>query len=283
MNIQKYDKPIKIFYHLYIPPDMYSVTWVLWVDQQLGLLKQLRLFEHAEIYMTITMPMYWQSAMEWPFKLNNENLSVISYDYCLFYEKVIEYINLRYSFVKILDIRDTGEENIYEGECLRFIHEMSKHEDAYYLYFHSKGISKQPITTIHSWRELLDYIMINNWETCISVLKTHDVAVVIDAAYDTAKNTGTMIVPSGNYWWANSEYIRSLPNPVLSDEYMNDEDAYTTGVGYRYAFERWLMVNKPSVGILYNTKTCHYDNLLFVEDIKICDLDIKTMNCIDNI
>lgn len=262
-------KPIRIFYHLYIPSNVYASSWPIWVDQQLGLLISAGLTPNSTVYMTITMPKYWNDCNGYKFRKNNKISSDISVEYCLFYEKVIEYITLRYPFVSILDIRDSGEPNIYEGQCLRFIHSMSKHEDAYYLYFHSKGISTISELSTHSWREVLGYYMISEWKNCIRLLSTHDVVCVLDAGQKVQIKSKMPIFPSGNFWWANTTYINTLPEPLDSSKYLSDEyiDAYPNGVSYRYCFERWISTGLPKFGVMIDTDTAHYDNYCFLENI----------------
>jgi hypothetical protein len=47
----------------------------------------------------------------------------------------------------------------------------------------------------------------------------------------------------------------------------SEVDLYPTGHAYRYAFERWLLINKPKVAHIVDTKTDHYTNYCFVENL----------------
>lgn len=258
---------LKVFYHLYIPESAFAAVWPVWIDQQLGLIKQSGLSDNAQIYITITMPKYWNGLGGWPFKKTSSNPDQLEFNYCLFFEKVTEYINIRYPFVTILNIRDSGETNIYEGECLRFLHLSSQKSDSLYLYFHSKGISTITMPATHSWREVLNHYMITEWKQCVSLLENHDVVGVLDADHKKNIAAGIPITPSGNFWWARGDYIRKLPHPLAVHEYVEDPTHYPGGPAYRYSFERWISSGLPKLGVIANTNTTHYDNYCFLEKL----------------
>jgi hypothetical protein len=74
------------------------------------------------------------------------------------------------------------------------------------LYLHTKGVSHtHPVMkrNIDAWVRYLDLYVINKWKECIDGLKNNDVA-------------GGCYIPdtphfSGNFWWANSDYLKTLP------------------------------------------------------------------------
>lgn len=75
------------------------------------------------------------------------------------------------------------------------------------LYMHTKGVTyDHPVLNknVKGWVRYLDLYTIAHWEECIDALNL----------YDTA---GSMYSPvpmkhySGNFWWANSDYIKTLP------------------------------------------------------------------------
>jgi len=71
------------------------------------------------------------------------------------------------------------------------------------LYFNSLGATGNTIQK-QSWRAYLSYFNIINHELCIKSLDTHDVCGV-----DWRTNPSPHY--SGNFWWANSSYIKTLP------------------------------------------------------------------------
>ena len=75
------------------------------------------------------------------------------------------------------------------------------------LYLHTKGVSYSNPTTkrnIGAWVRYLDLYTINKWEECLEGLKDNDAA-------------GPFFCPGelqhfqGNFWWANSDYLKNLP------------------------------------------------------------------------
>jgi len=75
------------------------------------------------------------------------------------------------------------------------------------LYIHTKGVSHtHPILkkNINAWTRYLDLYTINKWEECIQGLKDNDAAGGFYAD-DVIKHF------QGNFWWANSDYLKNLP------------------------------------------------------------------------
>ncbi len=74
------------------------------------------------------------------------------------------------------------------------------------LYLHTKGISYSHPNlkkNIDAWVRYLDLYVIYKWEECINGLKNNDVAggcFISDTPHF-----------SGNFWWANSDYLKTLP------------------------------------------------------------------------
>ena len=74
------------------------------------------------------------------------------------------------------------------------------------LYLHTKGISYNHPTlkkNVEAWVRYLDLYVIYKWEECLEGLKNNDVAggcFISDTPHF-----------SGNFWWANSDYLKTLP------------------------------------------------------------------------
>lgn len=75
------------------------------------------------------------------------------------------------------------------------------------LYMHTKGVTyDHPVINknVKAWVRYLDLYTIGHWRECIDALSNHDTA-------------GGLFSPtpmkhySGNFWWANSDYIKTLP------------------------------------------------------------------------
>jgi hypothetical protein len=86
------------------------------------------------------------------------------------------------------------------------------------LYLHTKGVTTPNNVCIDEWREYMTYFNVCKYDKCLEYLNEYD-ACGVDLV-DTPQ-----IHFSGNFWWSNSEYIKTLPTihdlkykikPVLS-------------------------------------------------------------------
>ena len=225
-------RKIEVFYHLYIPDSPNSCMWVWWVDEQLSAIKQAKLHEYAKINIVITMPIF------------KDNL----------YKDVKLYISLRYSFANILNIRDTGAENIYEGQTLSYLYDACLTNDIDVLYFHSKGSGHFNMYS-SNWRQLLNHFCITRWQDCIEKLKNVDVVGVSDPSIKNGRFNIDSFT-SGNFWWSKSEHVRQLKHPlnlsVLTD---------------RYVYEHWILRTRGTVNYIYNLPVIPEDNFCFIENL----------------
>lgn len=103
----------------------------------------------------------------------------------------------------------------YEIPTINKLHADAKktNEEYYILYIHTKGCSNVSygINGQYYWRQMMNYWMMTRHEDCITCL---------DQGFSTC---GINSMPkknpnhySGNFWWANSHYIRKL-NPIEGD------------------------------------------------------------------
>jgi hypothetical protein len=110
---------------------------------------------------------------------------------------------------KIEFVNITNKEFDNEADTLNF---MLKKANEYssntpMLYVHTKGVSHtHPILkkNINAWTRYLDLYTINKWEECIQGLKDNDASGGFYAD-DVIKHF------QGNFWWANSDYLKNLP------------------------------------------------------------------------
>jgi hypothetical protein len=106
-----------------------------------------------------------------------------------------------------------------------FCHEHG--EDAKILYLHSKGVTwNKP--SINCWRLYMEYFCVHKWKTCVQDLETHD---CVGSLWATAT---TNYPPhfSGNFWWANSQYINKLNHGLIE-------------TGSRFDREFWIGSGNP--------------------------------------
>jgi hypothetical protein len=96
-------------------------------------------------------------------------------------------------------------------------------------YFHSKGVRYEN-DQASQWRDILNHGVINRWQTHVKAL--NDGFAVSGQNYLPASKTYPSHF-SGNFWWARSEHIASLPSPAR----LNQTD--------RYNAEWWVCFGKP--------------------------------------
>lgn len=229
-----------VFYHYAIKDDLRSCFWSSWLDEQLGLIEKSGLSKYADVYMTITMPVHWHEDARQIRIFRNK-----THEPCLFVDKVREYLQYRFPWVGILDIRDIGEPlNLYEGSTLKELWWFSKVNSARPVcYVHAKGIFSASVQ-VKLWREILNEIHINQWRQRLDDLRGYDVVGMADATTplgDTVLDEPTHT--SGNFFWADSKYVATLPQPLYTD---------------RYRYEKWIMLNQPKVNFVYNTHVDHF-------------------------
>lgn len=125
----------------------------------------------------------------------------------------------------------------YERPTLLCLHDtcVTNPDQAYVLYFHTKGISRVS-PTVTDWTKLLEYFVIDRWKDCVEALKTHDVCGV-------NWQLGPQPHFSGNFWWTTSAYAANLPHDI----------------GPRYLDpEMWLCQNFPHFKCFHLSNVDHY-------------------------
>jgi len=244
-----------VFYHYFIP-DGSIVMWSYWLDEQARLMIESGLKDNAKVYMCITMPTHYGSMHNMEFHADRSSNKFN------FAQKVVEYINNRYPWIIILSVRSTQEFNLFEGPTLEKMWEYSKVHNGSVLYIHSKGSHSINLggLAVKNWFEVLNHFLITEWRECLKDLEKFDLVGVQDAnpvkiKYLNDMKTNNLV--SGNFYWTTTEYLVNLPKPKLLES--------------RYDFERWVLTNDPVVGYRVDTKTNHYRDYCFVENL----LEIK--------
>jgi hypothetical protein len=228
-------KQLTVFYHLFIPNT--SGTWVWWVDEQLGLIKESGLADKAKVKMCITMPLGLIG------QVKKDNSVYVEKSYT---DVVLEYISSHYPFVEILDLRDLSiQPNVFEGQTLKEVYSHSIKNDGYVLYIHNKGVTENFYNTWgvfgedHRWRRYMQKHCISRWKECVSKL---------DEGYDcVGANYFKDFYPfAGNFWWATTDHLKRLESPLDADKYYNNNSP----TNYRYAFELWIGTKEPKIHYL---------------------------------
>lgn len=246
--------PVRVFYHVYIPADLKAQLWSSHVDQQLGMISSSGLKDVATVELLITMPMHWTSMFGVAIIKNG-----VSHDSISFAAKVREYIRTRYPWARIVEMRDSSE-NQFEAPTLRRMWQESQKQQFVALYLHTKG-SANPSESVLNWRDILNYYHIQGWKQAPELLRHYHVLSVEDS--HSQQNP----IVSGNFFWTTSDYLKTLADPARSELYTTNPDVWPGAALYRYAFELWILSGNPLVYSWAHTNVNHYFEYCFLEDL----------------
>jgi hypothetical protein len=144
-------------------------------------------------------------------------------------------------------IRSHSKINVeYHSENLRYFefktlgvlfNHSLKEEPFYAFYIHTKGCSFPNNKGGKVWRDYMDYYVIKRWR---------DNIINLDKGYDTSgvkllsgdKPPAYLTHYSGNFWWADSNYIKTLPN------------IFNTKIDDRFQAEFWIGRGAPKAASL---------------------------------
>lgn len=162
---------------------------------------------------------------------------------------------------KIKVMYNSTDPTIYESLTLSFLQHIAQTDgesiDGCFFYIHTKGVTHMNSPFQRDWRELMEYFIIEKYESCLRELKNNDIVGVnwhlgegyMGARSGTKYSEGTQITPhfSGNFWWANTPYIRRLPNLIP--------------LKGRYECEFWIGKANPKVAELWCSGKHHHKML----------------------
>lgn len=173
-----------------------------------------------------------------------------SIDYC-FINNIGEDINesfFNHVSNKIIINNYSEDTSLFENCTLKLLHFFSKlNPDYKILYIHTKGISygKTHIYTsnINDWVNYMLYSLVDHHKSCIELLDRYDCVGVNYKHY--AHEYDNPHHYSGNFWWANSNYICTLPVKILR---------------IKHDAEWWLLKNNPNFLSIINFISGFYEN-----------------------
>lgn len=144
-----------------------------------------------------------------------------------------------------------------EADTLKSAWEFSRNNPEYkILYFNNSGVTysiDSPfMVNKNAWRLYLEYFLVNKWETCVEDLENYDCVSVewtnnlklFD--FEIGKDVEESIspYPSGNAWWANASYIRTLDLDYI----------YNESKGWlRFYSEFWIGSKDPKYKCYHNS------------------------------
>lgn len=125
-----------------------------------------------------------------------------------------------------------------ENATIRLLEQwLPKHPDWLVLWCHSKGATHDSDNPLRSnWRECMMRNLVTNWRTCVHDLENGCEAVGCHWMSGDKTPPGQSIF-AGNFWWATSNYLRTLPSIMERDRIK------VSGLGAlesRYEAEVWL-------------------------------------------
>lgn len=197
-------KDIIIFHHSYLVNN-----WLEIITEQLDLLKKSNLYENAE-----------------------------QIHFCCFSEIKENIIQ----FIKIIQEFDSDKKstiiiqpyNDNEKLTLTYMQTICKSlSNEKVLYFHTKGVTSYlrygefGNKNIKSWRNIMEYYLIENWIKCYKLLSDHD---VVGAFYGNWHQLTGQIINyySGNFWWSTVSHINKTPNMRERDNWLGCESLITS-------------------------------------------------------
>jgi len=152
----------------------------------------------------------------------------------------------------------------YEAFTLEKLHEDSQTEQFQCLYIHNKGTTQfgNKRGNVKLWRNMMEYFLLESCHHCFALLEYYDTlgCCLLDKGNIFSKDQLQFTTEthnahySGNFWWARSEYIKTLP-PFPVGINMHENKNY-------YICERWVLQKKPDVKLccLYSERRVHFYN-----------------------
>lgn len=126
---------------------------------------------------------------------------------------------------------------------------LKTHPDWYVLYHHSKGVTKPTCPVRRNQRNRMEEHVIKNWKTCVADLDKGYEAVGINMVHPKKRPAQPGRYFAGNFWWANSNYLRTLPTiPDSVKQYCDPERCVAEGwVGSGKGEPKFMDYERPEL------------------------------------
>ncbi len=172
--------------------------------------------------------------------------------------KKIQELNPKY---KIKSFKN--EVNTYERLTLNQLLDdcKNKYENCKILYLHSKGITRYKqhcYPNIVDWVEYLLYYNVTKYEECLNALNECDTCSINfrnDKRFLNRTANNHRYHYSGNFWWANSDYIKTLNNLEIRENFKDNQE-YTI---YYLEPEMWICSKAKKCMCLNDSNIDHYN------------------------
>ena len=107
-------------------------------------------------------------------------------------------------------VRHLGELTLFEFPTLQWLYEEAQSDSFACWYGHTKG--NFTVSDDQTRRRMrMESVVFDQYEKCLDALETHDMCGAtwqLDGFWKRNPHY------SGNYWWANASYLRTLPSPM---------------------------------------------------------------------
>jgi len=122
------------------------------------------------------------------------------------------------------------------------------------LYLHGKGVSQYNSprqNPVRQWRKMMEYYLVDRWQECISKLDEGYDCCGINYQFHAGNIKGSVqgiYIFNGNFWWTNSNYIKTLDRSILFE--------------HRYSAENWILSSPHKAFSPFNcpnTVNLYYD------------------------
>jgi hypothetical protein len=163
------------------------------------------------------------------------------------------------AYTKMKCVYTSPHINEVEYPLLAYLQEFSCIHDGYLFYCHTKGVSQPEDPVKKRWRDRLVEKNIKEYQTCVAFLnkgcdiagcgwKEHPVGASVRQPFSVHTHSHF----SGNFWWAQSTYIRTLPSIRERELELHDKRDKSGWAfeSYRLECEMWIgQSEKKYIGV----------------------------------
>jgi beta-1,4-mannosyl-glycoprotein beta-1,4-N-acetylglucosaminyltransferase len=150
-----------------------------------------------------------------------------------------------YFYINNVELINCGKSNTYESNTLNKLYHFAKNNpNSNILYLHTKGIGySDDNNKINDWIELMLYFLVEKHEICTELLERG--FDTIGCNYLQVYNPLTPPHYSGNFWWATTDYIKTL-SPIDETSCIKSDAEF------------WLCGNNPKIFVIHDSDINHY-------------------------
>lgn len=173
--------------------------------------------------------------------------SPVDSNFDIFYSEIKKYdLDLKIEIVRY-------QKNNYEFSTLIHLQNYCNlNPNGSVLYFHTKGTSRDFDVNINSWRECLEYFVIEKWSNCLQDLLKNNCDICGALYVDCFKFLHYKLENyfSGNFWWSTCNHINHLPSLIYL-HLQNPENRTIAELWLGMSQHRWTNYYSENVNSWY--------------------------------